>query len=333
MRPAQENGCSVLGWTSTHRSAGTALRKLPKTWRSLQGWQRLAPGRSRKPWVRAVWSGIACRLVEQGQHSMGLLVMTGLLSCARPGEFGRMRQCDLVPPLRWALQNFSIILAAEETGRPTMVQTFSDTLELDVRWLENWSLSGMPQRPRLEKPIVALHLSDFLQIFRHSRRFPVVGASQKTRTMASHENCPTIRETLLVRTKLGNPVRKSSTASPALRRTARGCVARRSIWDLVAFAERPLRGTRQVCNELRKQEITARMWTGDELTEPSAFRSLARECKNGRLRAAFMAPHLSEDSMVLKVLERLRALKDPLLVECGRFFFLSTRNCENETSP
>ena len=104
-------------------------RKLPKTWRSLQGWQRLSPGRSRQPGVRAVWSGIACRLARPAFH--GLLVMTRLLSFARPGELLRMIQCDLVPPLRGTVQNFSIILAAEETGRPTKVQTFNDTLELD----------------------------------------------------------------------------------------------------------------------------------------------------------------------------------------------------------
>ena len=62
---------------------------------------------------------------------MGLLVMTGLLSFVRPGELLRMRQYDLVPPLRGALQKFSIIFAAEETGRPTKVKTFSDTLKLD----------------------------------------------------------------------------------------------------------------------------------------------------------------------------------------------------------
>ena len=54
------------------------------------------------------------------------------------------------------------------------------------------------------------------------------------------------------------------------------------------------------------------MWTGDELTEPSAFRSLARECKNDRLRAPFVAPHVSEEPMVLKVLERLRFFKEVL---------------------
>ena len=70
-------------------------------------------------------------MVEQGQYSIGLLVMTGLFSYARPGELLRMRKCDLVPPLRGVLQNFSVILAAEETGRQTKVRTFNDTLELD----------------------------------------------------------------------------------------------------------------------------------------------------------------------------------------------------------
>ena len=57
--------------------------------------------------------------------------MTELFNYACPGKLLRMRQCDLVPPLRGALQNFSIILSAEETGRPTKVRTFNDTLELD----------------------------------------------------------------------------------------------------------------------------------------------------------------------------------------------------------
>ena len=60
------------------------------------------------------------------------------------------------------------------------------------------------------------------------------------------------------------------------------------------------------------------MKTGDELTEPSAFRSLARECKNGRRRAAFVAPHVSEEPMVF---ERLIHSRGPLLVECGWSFF------------
>ena len=100
----------MRGWTSTHRSAGMVPASCQKPGEASRVGSA-SPRRSRKPWVRAVWSGIACRLVEQSQHSMGLLVMTGLLSHARPGELLHMRHCDLVPPLRGALQNFSGPLA------------------------------------------------------------------------------------------------------------------------------------------------------------------------------------------------------------------------------
>ena len=177
--------------------------------------------------------------------------MTGLLSYARPGELLRTRQCDLVPRLRGALQNFSVILVAEETGRPTKVRTFNDTVELDGPLARKRAPSGRPSEAKDRKkrcgpsPIrlsadfsesgnrfgaaikSTLPMETFWHVNRHSRRLPVVGASQKTRTMASRENCPTRRETLPVRTKLGNPARKSPTASPALRRTVRGSVVRR----------------------------------------------------------------------------------------------------------
>ena len=73
-------------------------------------------------------------------------------------------------------------------------------------------------------------------------------------------------------------------------------------------------GAQQVGTELRKQGVTARTWTVVDLTTtPSALRTLARECKNGRLRAAFVSPHVSEESVALKVIRRHRLLKGPLL--------------------
>ena len=169
--------------------------------------------------------------------------------------------------------------------------------------------------------------------WRHSD--PSIDIEDGSRSMEQVKQRQTIREALPLWTKLGIPARKSPTASPALRRTARGCVARRpahgssgTCWPLLKGHNVALMGSgaRQVFNELRKHGVMARRWTGDELTEPSAFQSIARECKNGRLRAAFVAP-----SMVFKALERLRLLRGPLLVEWP-VFFLSTRYCEDETS-
>ena len=70
----------------------------------------------------------------------------------------------------------------------------------------------------------------------------------------------TIRESLPLRAKSGTPARKSPIASPALRRTARAVLR-----DVPHTAHLELgglhSGTRQVCNELGKHGITARMWT------------------------------------------------------------------------
>ena len=85
--PASSGERLLSTWMDKFTAFGKrGARRLPNTWRSLQGWQRLSPCRSRKPWVRAVWSGTACRLAEQGQPAMGLLVMTGILPRARPGS-------------------------------------------------------------------------------------------------------------------------------------------------------------------------------------------------------------------------------------------------------
>ena len=60
--PAGSREQLVSAWMDKFPSLGRhGARKLPNTWRSLQDWQLHSPGRSRKPWVRAAWSGIACR--------------------------------------------------------------------------------------------------------------------------------------------------------------------------------------------------------------------------------------------------------------------------------
>ena len=239
--------------------------------------------------------------MEQCQHSRVPLVMTALLPYARPGE--------LLRPGASTSGGFAELLRSPGTQTGLL-------------------LNG-PWRPKLEKPVVVLHPSDFLPFFpesdnrldvatgstlpmetswpvnRHSRRLPVVGASQKTRTMESHENFPTMREALTLRTKSEIPARKSPTASPALRRTACGFVARR-----------PAHGSPGIW-------WPARMWTGDELTELSDFRSLARECKNGRLRAALVAPHVSQEPVVLKTLERFRLLRVLCLWSVAGLFSLN----------
>ena len=250
----------LSAWMDTYPSVGRhGARKLPKTWQSFQGWQRLSPGRSRKPWIRAVWSGIARRLVD-----MGLLVMTELLSHARPAKLLRLRQCDLVPPLRAALCNFSGPVARKLVPF-WMALSSKNPL---------WSFTYPTFCRLLQKATTNLTLPPIVPCRRTQSGLSIFDAADGSRSLE------TIREALPLRTKSGIPARKSPTASPALRRTARGCVARRPAhgssgtwWPFLKghFVALIGSGTRQVCNDLRKHGVTARMWTRDEFTEASVF--------------------------------------------------------------
>jgi len=44
----------------------TGSRKIPRAWRSLKGWRKLFPSRSRLAYPLAVWCGISWRMVERG---------------------------------------------------------------------------------------------------------------------------------------------------------------------------------------------------------------------------------------------------------------------------
>ena len=106
-----------------------------------------------------------------------------------------------------------------------------------------------------------------------------------------------------------------------------------------------LRCDEQLVAVLRDDPHTAHLGAGGHCWKVTSWHSSAQAL--GRIQRFSIAgtwmkrtvdcerplwPHVSEESLVLKVLERLRFLKGPLLVECGWSFF-STRNCEDETSP
>ena len=76
--------------------------------------------------------------------------------------------------------------------------------------------------------------------------------------------------------------------------------------------------TERVGAEMQRQGVTARTWTREDLMSTSDFKTPALEKKSGRLRAAFVAPFVSEETVALKALRRLRPVRGPLLVECGR---------------
>ena len=112
--------------------------KIPLSWRSLRGWRRLTPPRSRKPLPWPVWAAIAWRLAAARRRDMMLFVLLCVSGYFRPGELLRLRRGDLVPPARGILDGWSALIAPEEENRPTKVGNFNDSVNLScslMPWL------------------------------------------------------------------------------------------------------------------------------------------------------------------------------------------------------
>ena len=62
------------------------LRKVPRAWRSLKGWRRCTPPRSRRALAWQIWRGLVwefCRLCE---WLMGVYILLLVTSCMMPNE-------------------------------------------------------------------------------------------------------------------------------------------------------------------------------------------------------------------------------------------------------
>ena len=113
--------------------------RLPRSWRSLKGWRRMVPPRSRKPLPWPVWAAIAWQLREAGRKDMAVFVLTSVTGYFRPGELFRVKRGDLVPPAGMVLGCWAVLLAPEEDKVPTKTNIFNDSVALDstlVKWLE-----------------------------------------------------------------------------------------------------------------------------------------------------------------------------------------------------
>ncbi|CAJ1409470.1 unnamed protein product [Effrenium voratum] len=108
---------------------------LPKIKQSLRGWGKLSPPRSRLP---VPWE-VTCLLVEYAMKSnhvmIGLHILLMFTLYLRPSEALRIRQMDLVAPLKRAragYQRWTVTLHPLEAARPSKTMEFDETLQFDL---------------------------------------------------------------------------------------------------------------------------------------------------------------------------------------------------------
>lgn len=142
-------------------------KSLPRANRALKGWRRLAPGHSRKAFPLAVWAAVCVEMARLRQLRMALFTILGLASYARPSELLACKVFSLVPPTRQVTDRWSLLLCAEELGRPSKTQEFDDSVLLDTPYLLPWApvlLKELRAQP-MDRPLWDFSYSDYFHVF------------------------------------------------------------------------------------------------------------------------------------------------------------------------
>ncbi|CAK0880153.1 unnamed protein product [Prorocentrum cordatum] len=128
-----QTGAALLGRHPAFGRRGG--RSLPRTWRALKAWRRLAPSRTCRALPLAVWAAVMWRLVDKGLALMALFLAVGLSAYSRPSSLLAARKCDLAPPSRAAVDSWSLHARPDEEGRPSKTNRYDEGCLLDSSYL------------------------------------------------------------------------------------------------------------------------------------------------------------------------------------------------------
>ncbi|CAK8994704.1 unnamed protein product [Durusdinium trenchii] len=169
-------GDKIIATVMHHQSEYSKLgsSRLPRAWRCLKGWRRLAPGTSRKAYPLGVWCAIALELKRLGHLQMAVFTLVGLSSYSRPSELLRCRAFSLVKPSPGITEFWSLLLNPEERMDRSKVGEFDDSIALDSPWMRPWAAT-------LLKPLASQGADLPLWNFNYSHYFKVF--SQVTETL------------------------------------------------------------------------------------------------------------------------------------------------------
>ena len=113
----------------------TGSRKIPRAWRSLKGWRKLFPSRSRLAYPLAVWCGISWRMVERGHVQKAVFNLLQVSTYSRPGALLKLRRMGLARPTAGVTSCWSMITSLTETTDTSKTGSKDDSILLDSEWL------------------------------------------------------------------------------------------------------------------------------------------------------------------------------------------------------
>ena len=96
-------------------------RKIPRAGRSLQGWRKVVPGRSRRPYPFNFWAAVCVNMIQRRLTSMAAMTLMMVDTYMRPGEAMGLLREDLLPPVSGISARWTLVIRPEE--RPERTKT------------------------------------------------------------------------------------------------------------------------------------------------------------------------------------------------------------------
>ena len=130
----------------TPNHAGSLSSKFPGASRSLKGWRRLFPARTRPPLPFFGVLLIAAQLIQQGVPQMALAALVGFSCYLRPSELTGLRVGQVVLPQNQSHRGFrqvSLVLHKFDGLTPGKTGHFDESMKLDSSWTMPWIVVQM----------------------------------------------------------------------------------------------------------------------------------------------------------------------------------------------
>ncbi|CAK0861934.1 unnamed protein product [Prorocentrum cordatum] len=142
---------------------------MPRALRTLKGWKRLSPSRSRKPLVFAIWAGIAVELARLGAPLAGVMVLIMVECYLRPGEMLGLTSNSFLPPCSHAVDNWVLLLFPESGTARSKTGSSDDSIPIDsgrMAWMHH-IYRALRDRGS-SQPLLGLTYPQFLALFRRA---------------------------------------------------------------------------------------------------------------------------------------------------------------------
>lgn len=170
-------GSRLLAAIAFHhpRFSRLGAHSLPRAWRALRGWKRLAPPKAGLPMPQVGMHAVVGALIAMNDRPAALATLLGFYGYLRPGELCSLTPMHLVAPVQSApvqLRHWGLILGPVELRRSTKVGEFDESVLMDVpelKWIHPYMSELAPRQPPT-KPVWPFDCADYCRRFLKASR-------------------------------------------------------------------------------------------------------------------------------------------------------------------